>query len=195
MANKIDRFLRLMNDRGASDFHLTVGRPPMFRTSGSMETIRYRILTEEDFVEMMQPVTVPALWESYMKSGDLDFAYEIPGLARYRVNLFRQQRGAHARRWCHRRQAEGDRGETRFPDRDPLTEPRTARQQAFESPPRGTTQRAVHVMRGQSVDQLGIVLVHLPASRHCRNRTSARRILALTVPSGKSSRSASSWFE
>ena len=96
MANKIDRFLRLMNDRGASDFHLTVGRPPMFRTSGSMETIRYRILTEEDFVEMMQPVTVPALWESYMKTGDLDFAYEIPGLARYRVNLFRQQRGAGA---------------------------------------------------------------------------------------------------
>jgi twitching motility protein PilT len=95
-SHKIDRFLRLMNDRGASDFHLTVGRPPMFRTSGSMETIRYRILTEEDFVEMMQPVTVPALWESYVTTGDLDFAYEIPGLARYRVNLFRQQRGAGA---------------------------------------------------------------------------------------------------
>ena len=34
---KIDRFLKLMNDRGASDFHLTVGRPPMLRASGSME--------------------------------------------------------------------------------------------------------------------------------------------------------------
>ena len=37
MANKIDRFLKLMNDRGASDFHLTVGRPPMLRASGLME--------------------------------------------------------------------------------------------------------------------------------------------------------------
>ena len=35
--NKIDRFLRLMNDRGASDFHLTVGRPPMLRVSGGIE--------------------------------------------------------------------------------------------------------------------------------------------------------------
>jgi twitching motility protein PilT len=94
--NKIDRFLRLMADRGASDFHLTVGRPPMFRTSGSMETIRYRIIHDADFTDMMQAITVPALWESYVKSGDLDFAYEIPGLARYRVNLFRQQRGAGA---------------------------------------------------------------------------------------------------
>ena len=44
--NKVDRFLRLMNDRGASDFHLTVGRPPMLRASGSMEAIRYRMVTE-----------------------------------------------------------------------------------------------------------------------------------------------------
>jgi twitching motility protein PilT len=96
MQHKIDRFLRLMNDRGASDFHLTVGRPPMFRTSGSMETIRYRLIAESDFIEMLEPVTPSALWQSYVKSGDLDFAYEIPGLARYRVNLFRQQRGAGA---------------------------------------------------------------------------------------------------
>ena len=54
LMQKIDRFLKLMNDRGASDFHLTVGRPPMLRASGSMETIRYRTLTEADFTEMMQ---------------------------------------------------------------------------------------------------------------------------------------------
>jgi twitching motility protein PilT len=93
---KIDRFLKLMNDRGASDFHMTVGRPPMLRTSGSMETIRYRVLSEADFVEMLKPVTLPRLWEEFVKSGDIDFSYEIPGTARYRVNLFRQQRGAGA---------------------------------------------------------------------------------------------------
>ena len=41
---RIDRFLRLMNDRGASDLHLAVGRPPMLRVSGAMEQIRYRIV-------------------------------------------------------------------------------------------------------------------------------------------------------
>ena len=93
---KITRFLRLMNDRGASDFHLTVGRPPMLRASGSMETIRYRMISEADFTELLQPVTPKGLWTSFVEGGDADFAYEIPGLARYRVNLFRQHRGAGA---------------------------------------------------------------------------------------------------
>jgi len=94
--NKIDRFLKLMNDRGASDFHLTVGRPPMLRASGSMESIRYRTISETDFNEMMKPVTPPKVWEEYTQSSDVDFAYEIPNVARYRVNLFRQQRGGGA---------------------------------------------------------------------------------------------------
>ena len=93
---KIDRFLRLMNERGASDFHLTVGRPPMLRVSGSMEPIRFRVVTEPDFIEMLKPVMTERLWSEYEKSGDIDFSYEIPGVARYRVNLFRQQRGAGA---------------------------------------------------------------------------------------------------
>ena len=52
---KIDRFLKLMNDRGASDFHLTVGRPPMLRVSGTMEPIRYRTLSQADFVDLLRP--------------------------------------------------------------------------------------------------------------------------------------------
>jgi twitching motility protein PilT len=95
-APKINRFLRLMNDRGASDFHLTVGRPPMVRASGAIETIRYRMISENDFVELLQPITPEPLWKSFVATGDIDFSYEIPGLSRYRVNLFRQQRGAGA---------------------------------------------------------------------------------------------------
>ena len=89
---KIDRFLKLMNDRGASDFHMTVGRPPMLRSSGTIESIRYRTLSEADFREMLKPVTPERLWDEYLQNGDIDFSYEIPGVARYRVNLFRQQR-------------------------------------------------------------------------------------------------------
>ncbi len=93
---KIDRFLRLMASRGASDFHLTVGRPPMLRVSGSMEPIRYRTLVETDFVELLRPIVPERLWEEYTATGDADLAYEVAGLARFRVNLFHQQRGSGA---------------------------------------------------------------------------------------------------
>lgn len=91
--NRIDRFLRLMNDRGASDLHLSVGRPPIFRLGGRMEPIRYRILDDRDYENLVRPIAPPHLWEGFQRDGDMDFAYEVPGLSRFRVNLFRQQRG------------------------------------------------------------------------------------------------------
>lgn len=93
---RIDRFLRLMNDRGASDFHLSVGRPPMLRVSGSMEQIRYRTVSETDWKDMVRPIAPEERWEEFLACGDTDFAYELQGVARYRVNLFRQQRGSAA---------------------------------------------------------------------------------------------------
>ena len=93
---KIDRFLRLMTSRGASDFHMTVGRPPMLRVSGTMEPIRYRTLSEADYLELMRPIVSDRLWEEYTSTGDADLSYEVPGVARFRVNLFRQQRGSGA---------------------------------------------------------------------------------------------------
>ncbi len=93
---RIDRFLQLMNDRGASDFHLTVGRPPMLRVSGSMESIRFRVITENDFTEMLQAITPRRIWNEYVRTGDVDLSYDLPNVARYRVNLFRQQRGGGA---------------------------------------------------------------------------------------------------
>jgi twitching motility protein PilT len=91
--NRIDRFLRLMNDRGASDLHLSVGRPPIFRLSGRMEPIRYRTLDRTDFVQLLEPIAPAHLWADFVETGDCDFAYEIPGVSRFRVNLFRQERG------------------------------------------------------------------------------------------------------
>jgi twitching motility protein PilT len=93
MGYRIDRFLRLMNERGASDLHLSVGRPPMLRVSGSMEQIRYRLLQEGDFIQMLRPISPPERWQEFEATGDADYAYEVPDLARFRVNLFRQQRG------------------------------------------------------------------------------------------------------
>ena len=70
--NRIDRFLKLMKDRGASDLHLSVGRPPIFRLGGRMDPIRYRVLDDNDFTGLMQPATPPHIWESYVATGDAD---------------------------------------------------------------------------------------------------------------------------
>lgn len=82
MSHRIDRFLKLMNDRGASDLHLSVGRPPIFRLSGRMDPVRYRVLDDRDFVSLLEPITPPHLWSQFVNEGDADYAYEVPGLAR-----------------------------------------------------------------------------------------------------------------
>ncbi len=94
--HRIDRFFKLMVDRGASDLHFSVGRPPLFRLSGRIEPIRYRIIDQDDYKGLIEPITPPHLWEEFCRTGDMDFAYEVPGLSRFRVNLFHQERGAGA---------------------------------------------------------------------------------------------------
>ncbi len=93
IVDRVGRFLRMMKDWGASDLHLSVGRAPMFRIDGVLSEIRYRALTDGDFRTLVEPVTPPNLWRQYQSTGDVDFAYDVPGVSRYRVNLFRQQRG------------------------------------------------------------------------------------------------------
>jgi twitching motility protein PilT len=91
--NRIARFFRLMKDWGASDMHLSVGRPPMFRIAGKIDAIRYRTLSDGDFRTLVEPITPTHIWAQYEATGDVDFAYELPGVSRFRVNLFRQERG------------------------------------------------------------------------------------------------------
>ncbi|MFT7623650.1 MAG: twitching motility protein PilT [Myxococcota bacterium] len=93
---KIDRFLQLMNDRGASDLHFCVGQPPTLRLSGKVEPIRYKTLSPTDYSSFLGEVTPKHIWEVFKETGDADYAYECAGLARFRVNLFRQERGSAA---------------------------------------------------------------------------------------------------
>ena len=94
--NRIDRFLGILPKRSGSDLHLSVGCPPMVRIDGELERIRYRFLSEGDFYNLVGPITPPNLWEEFQKSGDVDFAYQMGKEARFRVNLFRQERGSAA---------------------------------------------------------------------------------------------------
>lgn len=94
--NRIDRFLSVLPKRNGSDLHLAVGSPPMLRIDGSLERIRYRGLTEGDFYNLVGPITPPKVWEAFSADGDVDFAYQMGSIARFRVNLLRQERGSAA---------------------------------------------------------------------------------------------------
>ena len=94
--NRIDRFLSVLPKRNGSDLHLSVGSPPILRIDGDLERIRYRTLTEGDFYNLVGPIAPPRIWTQYGESGDVDFAYQMGADARFRVNLFRQERGSAA---------------------------------------------------------------------------------------------------
>jgi len=90
---KIDAFFKLMNDQGASDLHLVSGQPPALRIRGDMERVKYKVLDNDDLRGMLYEITPEEKIKVFEESGDVDFGYEIPGLARYRANYFMQKYG------------------------------------------------------------------------------------------------------
>ena len=93
---KIDAFFKLMNEQGASDLHLTAGQPPALRIRGEIERIKYKVLDSDDLRGMLYEIAPEQKVKSFEESGDIDFGYEIPGLARYRANFFMQKNGVGA---------------------------------------------------------------------------------------------------
>ena len=93
---RIDTLLRLMVGKKASDLHLAVGRTPMIRVDGDLQKLKWRILTEEEFETLFLAITPPRLWADWKATGDTDYAYSLGSVARFRVNLFRQEQGASA---------------------------------------------------------------------------------------------------
>ncbi len=93
---KIDAFFRLMNEQGASDLHLVSGQQPVLRLRGEMERIKYDVLDSDSLKAMLYEITPDHKIKQFEETGDVDFAYEIPGLARYRANFFMQKFGVAA---------------------------------------------------------------------------------------------------
>lgn len=93
---KIDAFFRLMNTQGASDLHMVAGSPPCLRVRGDVEPVKYHDLSHDELLEMVAEITPEHKMKFFEETGDLDFAYELPGVSRYRGNLFRQAHGVGA---------------------------------------------------------------------------------------------------
>ncbi len=90
----IDDLLRLMIDRGGSDLHITVGSPPGIRLRGELTPVENSgVLTQRDTQQMILSLLSEEQRRRFETELELDFAYSIPGLSRFRANVF-QQRGS-----------------------------------------------------------------------------------------------------
>jgi len=90
---KIDAFFKLMNEQGASDLHMISGQQPVLRIHGELERIKYKTLEAEELKAMLYEICTEEKVKIFEETGDIDFGYEIPGLARYRANFFMQKYG------------------------------------------------------------------------------------------------------
>ena len=90
---QIDAFFKLINDQGASDLHLVSGQQPVLRIGGELERVKYPPLENDALKAMLYEIAPEHKVKEFEETGDIDFAYEIPGLARYRANFFQQKYG------------------------------------------------------------------------------------------------------
>jgi len=93
---QIDAFFKLMNEQGASDLHLMSGQQPVLRIQGDLERVKYKELDNDTLKAMLYEIAPEEKVKVFEETGDVDFAYEIPGLARYRANFFEQKNGVGA---------------------------------------------------------------------------------------------------
>ena len=93
---KIDELFKIMNDQGASDLHLVAGSQPIIRVHGDMERVDYKSLENDELKKMLYEIAPENKVKLFEETGDIDFAYEIPDLARYRANFFQQRQGVGA---------------------------------------------------------------------------------------------------
>lgn len=93
----IENLLRDLKEHDGSDLHLAAGLPPRLRRYGSVEDIQgWQPLSSADIEDMMRELVSDAQWTDFGSSGDLDFAYGLEGVARFRCNFLRQQNGPSA---------------------------------------------------------------------------------------------------
>jgi twitching motility protein PilT len=93
---RLDAFFKLMFDSGASDLHITSGQPPILRVHGDLERVKYDPMDDETLRAMLYEIAPEQTIKKYEETGDVDFAYEIPGVARFRANYFMQKYGCGA---------------------------------------------------------------------------------------------------
>jgi twitching motility protein PilT len=89
----IDDLFRLMVEQKASDLHVTSGAPPYLRVHGEMSAINYRQLTNQDVQGLIFEILSEKQKKAFVEKWELDFAYVLEGVGRFRCNIFMQRKG------------------------------------------------------------------------------------------------------
>ena len=92
----ISELLAFSVKNNASDLHLSSGLPPMIRVHGDVRRINLPAMDHTDVHSMLYDIMNDGQRKRYEEFLECDFSFEIPGLARFRVNVFNQERGAAA---------------------------------------------------------------------------------------------------
>ncbi|MBC7753749.1 MAG: type IV pilus twitching motility protein PilT [Moraxellaceae bacterium] len=89
----IDDLFRLMVEQKASDLHVTSGAPPYLRIHGEMSPVNYRQLTNQDVQNLIFEILTEKQKKAFIEKWELDFAYVLEGVGRFRCNIFMQRKG------------------------------------------------------------------------------------------------------
>src|SRR5947207_2802855 len=90
--NSIDELLEDMVSRNASDLHVTVGTPPVVRVRGEVQRLEeFAPLSAEDTQQILYRILSSEQQKQFELKRQLDFSHSIPGLARFRVNVYFQR--------------------------------------------------------------------------------------------------------
>ncbi|WP_417595921.1 type IV pilus twitching motility protein PilT [Oceanospirillum sp.] len=92
----ITELLAFSAKQGASDLHLSSGMPPMIRSDGDMRRISVPALSHNDIHRMINSIMDDKQRRDYEEFLEIDFSFDAPGIARFRVNAFNHNRGAGA---------------------------------------------------------------------------------------------------
>ncbi len=90
---KLGKLLRALVSSASSDLHLRVGEPPLFRTHGEIRRQAGPALSVNDLEMLVLSIMPERNRGEWKETGDCDFAYEIAGVARFRVNAARDRKG------------------------------------------------------------------------------------------------------
>ena len=92
----ITQLLAFGVEQGASDCHLSSGEPPMLRINGDLKKLDYAPLTKEQVHSMVYDIMNDSQRKLFEETHDIDFSFEMGEIARFRVNVFLQRKGAGA---------------------------------------------------------------------------------------------------
>src|ERR1700680_2196749 len=93
---RIDAFFKLMAEQKASDLHLSTNNSPMLRIHGDLVRVDFPPMKNDELKTMVYEIAPEGKIKLFEETSDVDFGYEVPEVARYRVNFFQQKNGISA---------------------------------------------------------------------------------------------------